>query len=64
VIVHAGLELIERSGWNVGVGAEYMIAPQWSVKAEYNYLDFGKDNTAHFVADTRPLFSRLAQITR
>jgi outer membrane immunogenic protein len=33
-----------RGGWNVGVGAEYMIAPQWSVKAEYNYLDFGKDN--------------------
>jgi outer membrane immunogenic protein len=33
-----------RGGWNVGIGAEYMIAPQWSVKAEYNYLDFGKDN--------------------
>jgi outer membrane autotransporter protein len=33
-----------RSGWNVGIGAEYLIAPHWSVKAEYNYLDFGKDN--------------------
>jgi outer membrane immunogenic protein len=33
-----------RGGWNVGVGAEYLIAPQWSVKAEYNFLDFGKDN--------------------
>jgi outer membrane immunogenic protein len=33
-----------RSGWNVGVGAEYLVAPQWSVKAEYNFLDFGKDN--------------------
>jgi outer membrane immunogenic protein len=33
-----------RDGWNVGVGAEYLIAPQWSVKAEYSYLDFGKDN--------------------
>src|SRR5262249_46713014 len=32
-----------RSGWNVGVGTEYLIAPQWSVKAEYNFLDFGKD---------------------
>lgn len=32
-----------RSGWNVGVGAEYMIAPRWSVKAEYDYLDFGTD---------------------
>jgi outer membrane immunogenic protein len=37
-----------RSGWNVGVGAEYMVAPQWSVKAEYNFLDFGKDNIALF----------------
>jgi outer membrane autotransporter protein len=33
-----------RGGWNVGVGAEYMLAPQWSVKAEYNYLSFSKDN--------------------
>jgi outer membrane immunogenic protein len=33
-----------RTGWNVGVGAEYLLAPQWSVKAEYNRLDFGKDN--------------------
>jgi outer membrane autotransporter protein len=33
-----------RGGWNAGIGAEYLIAPQWSVKAEYNYLSFGKDN--------------------
>jgi outer membrane immunogenic protein len=32
-----------RDGWNVGVGVEYLVAPQWSVKAEYSYLDFGKD---------------------
>jgi opacity protein-like surface antigen len=35
---------VTRSGWNVGGGAEYMLAPQWSAKAEYNFLDFGKDN--------------------
>jgi outer membrane immunogenic protein len=35
-----------RGGWNVGIGAEYLIAPQWSVKAEYNYLDFGRDAIA------------------
>lgn len=34
-----------RSGWNVGVGAEFLLAPLWSVKAEYNFLDFGKDVT-------------------
>jgi outer membrane immunogenic protein len=25
------------------VGLEYLIAPRWTVKAEYTYLDFGKD---------------------
>jgi outer membrane immunogenic protein len=31
------------TGWTVGAGAEWMIpsAPQWSVKAEYLYADFG-----------------------
>jgi outer membrane autotransporter protein len=33
-----------RVGWNIGAGAEFMIAPQWTAKAEYNYLDFGSDN--------------------
>lgn len=31
-----------RWGWTVGAGAEYMFTPNWSVKVEYNYLDFGK----------------------
>jgi len=35
---------VTRSGWNVGAGAEFMLAPQWSAKAEYNFLDFGKDS--------------------
>ncbi len=39
-----------RTGWNIGVGAEYLIAPQWSVKAEYNFLDFGKDTISGFAA--------------
>jgi outer membrane immunogenic protein len=30
-----------RSGWIVGGGIEYMLAPNWSVFAEYNHLDFG-----------------------
>jgi len=30
-----------RGGWMVGVGVEYAFAPSWSVKAEYNHLDFG-----------------------
>jgi outer membrane immunogenic protein len=50
---HVVTDKLTRSGWNVGVGTEYMIAPQWSVKAEYNYLDFGTDNTRGFSADTK-----------
>jgi outer membrane immunogenic protein len=30
-----------RWGWMVGVGVEYAFAPNWSVKAEYNHMDFG-----------------------
>jgi len=30
-----------RTGWTIGAGAEYMLSPYWSVKAEYDYLDFG-----------------------
>ena len=35
---------VTRTGWNIGAGAEFMIAPQWSAKAEYSFLDFGTDN--------------------
>jgi outer membrane immunogenic protein len=30
-----------RAGWTVGGGAEWMFAPQWSIKAEYLYYDLG-----------------------
>ena len=30
-----------RDGWMAGVGAEYALWGNWSVKAEYNYLNFG-----------------------
>ena len=30
-----------RSGYTVGVGLEYMFAPSWSAKVEYDYADFG-----------------------
>ena len=28
-------------GWTAGVGVEYMFAPNWSAKAEYQYYNFG-----------------------
>ena len=30
-----------RFGWTVGMGAEYRITSNWSVKLEYNFMDFG-----------------------
>jgi outer membrane immunogenic protein len=36
--------LLDRNhnhGWTIGGGAEYMFATTWSVKAEYQYYDFG-----------------------
>lgn len=35
-----------RVGWTLGTGVEWALAPQWSAKLEYNYLDFGKDSYA------------------
>jgi outer membrane immunogenic protein len=36
-----------RNGYTVGAGLEYMFAPNWSAKAEYQYYNFGD---AHFTA--------------
>ena len=33
-----------HSGWTVGLGAEYAINPNWSVKGEYLYVDLGSEN--------------------
>jgi len=30
-----------KDGWTVGTGLEYMFAPSWSAKAEYQYYNFG-----------------------
>jgi opacity protein-like surface antigen len=29
-------------GWTIGAGTEYALTPHWTVKAEYDYMDFGK----------------------
>ncbi len=31
------------TGWTGGAGVEYAITPQWSIKAEYQYFDFGSE---------------------
>jgi outer membrane immunogenic protein len=34
-------------GWTVGGGLQYAIAPQWLVKAEYLYVDLGKQSATY-----------------
>jgi outer membrane immunogenic protein len=36
---------VTKAGWTNGGGVEWMCAPQWSVKAEYLYVDFGSVST-------------------
>jgi outer membrane immunogenic protein len=33
-----------RWGWTIGGGLEYRLSGNWSVRAEYNFLDFGMRN--------------------
>jgi outer membrane immunogenic protein len=32
-----------RTGWTVGGGIEYAFSPNWSIKGEYNFIDFGTE---------------------
>jgi outer membrane immunogenic protein len=36
---------LTRTGWTVGTGVEWAIAPHWSATLEYNYYDFGSATT-------------------
>jgi len=38
-------------GWAAGVGVEYGMSTSWSVKLEYLYLDFGRDNSTNIDGD-------------
>jgi outer membrane immunogenic protein len=40
--VYAGSLDETRAGWTVGAGGEWMVAPKWSIKAEYLFVDLGK----------------------
>jgi outer membrane immunogenic protein len=31
-------------GWTIGGGVEYALNPEWSLKTEYQYFDFGKES--------------------
>ena len=40
---------VNRSGYTVGAGLEWMFAKGWSVFGEFNYMDFGRKDV-NFVA--------------
>ena len=44
--VFAGTGSDSRVGWTVGTGIEWAVWNNWSIKAEYDYLDFGTRNVA------------------
>lgn len=41
-----------RAGWTVGAGVEYAMAPNWTVKAEYAYYNFGTRTLGPIYAGT------------
>lgn len=41
-----------RWGWTAGVGAEYALGSNWSIKAEYLHLDFGHSTYQSPCVDT------------
>jgi outer membrane immunogenic protein len=36
-----------NNGWTVGAGAEMLLAPRWSLKLEYLYVDLGQTNNSY-----------------
>jgi outer membrane immunogenic protein len=57
-----------HAGWTVGGGLEYMIAPQWSVKGEYQYIDLNNgtfnSTTIAFTPGQRGVFNTTGADTR
>ncbi len=45
-----------RVGWTVGAGVEAMFGGNWSVKAEYLYVDFGRSSVVGTLTTANPAF--------
>lgn len=45
-----------RGGWLIGAGIEHAFGPNWSLKAEYNYIDFGEEEVTVREDDRRAIF--------
>lgn len=42
------------SGWSIGGGVEWQMAPDWTLKVEYSYFDFGTLNLAGLSSVNEP----------
>lgn len=48
-VPYSGSEKITQTGWLLGVGVEHRLQQNWSIFAEYSYMDFGKEKaTIHY----------------
>jgi len=50
-----------RWGWTVGAGIEYGITPNWSVAAQYNYVDLGDRNATFSGGGVAPFTDSIDQ---
>ena len=50
--VQTGQIANNKGGYDVGGGFEYLFAPNWSVFAEYNYMNFGTNNGTATISGT------------
>ncbi len=44
--VFSSTNSVTASGWTAGGGVEYALTPNWSVKLEYSYLNFGSQDVS------------------
>ncbi|MGO9174201.1 MAG: outer membrane protein [Rhodomicrobium sp.] len=51
------------TGWTVGGGVEYLLAPNWTVKVEYQYFDFDNNNFSAFGSSNLRLDNNLTANT-
>jgi outer membrane immunogenic protein len=59
-------QAVNRSGWTVGGGTEYGLAPGWSLKAEYLHVDLGSaacsiPNCSAFSVDNAPFRAEIVR---
>ncbi|HEY5608453.1 MAG: outer membrane beta-barrel protein [Xanthobacteraceae bacterium] len=55
---------VTRTGWTVGAGVDYLLARNWSMFAEYDYLDFGTERLTFTSVPPFPPVTAAADVTQ